>query len=307
MASILAPHAPASTAAGGRSNSLFASFGDPSSAEKALRALDGLPYGDVRAGRTVHACYATDPAEPAAAPVSVHRDAPACVSGLQLLPDFITGAEESALLRLLDARWERGAIKTRAVCHFGYAFDYECHACPPGSERLAPPMAALSAAAPGLLERIASLLTREGLPVPDQATANQYLPGQGIAAHVDTVGAFADGICSLSLGADTVMQFKQHEQRAGEGEGGVTVGGAAVEGAGAAGAEATTTTAAAAAAAPAEVDVLLRRRSLLVMGGDARFVWAHGIHARCTDVLDGAVLRRGCRASLTFRRVLKMA
>jgi len=297
VASILAPHAPASTAsAGGRSNSLFASFCDPASAEKALRALDGLPYGDVRAGRTVHACYATDPAEPAAAPVSVHRDAPVCVRGLQLLPDFVTAAEESALLRLLDARWERGAIKTRAVCHFGYAFDYDCHACPPGSERLAPPMAALSAAAPGLLERIASLLAREGLPAPDQATANQYLPGQGIAAHVDTVDAFADGICSLSLGADTVMQFKQHEQRAGEGEGGVAVGAA-----GAAGAEVTTT------ATAVEVDVLLRRRSLLVMGGDARFVWAHGIHARCTDVLDGAVLRRGCRASLTFRRVLKTA
>ena len=59
-----------------------------------------------------------------------------------------------------------------------------------------------------------------------------------------------------------------------------------------------------AAAFGATAELLLPARSLLILSGDARYGWAHGIHARRTDVLDGTLLRRKTRASLTFRKVL---
>jgi alkylated DNA repair protein alkB family protein 8 len=42
----------------------------------------------------------------------------------------------------------------------------------------------------------------------DQVTVNEYLPGHGIAPHVDTHSAFQDAIASLSLGGSTVMDLK---------------------------------------------------------------------------------------------------
>ena len=105
-------------------------------------------------------------------------------------------------------------------------------------------------------------------PIPsEQATVNEYARGQGIAAHVDNHAAFQDGLVSLSLGSGVVMDFSQ------PGGGGATHA------------------------------VYLPRRSLLVLRGEARFEWLHGIASRTTDTLDGAPLRRGeRRVSVTVRR-----
>ena len=46
---------------------------------------------------------------------------------------------------------------------------------------------------------------------PDQVTVNEYLPGQGIAPHVDTHSAFEDGIASLSLGSSCVFTLQLHK------------------------------------------------------------------------------------------------
>lgn len=46
----------------------------------------------------------------------------------------------------------------------------------------------------------------------------------------------------------------------------------------------------------------LPRRSLLLLTGEARFAWTHGIAYRKTDRVDGVVQRRGTRVSLTFRK-----
>ena len=43
---------------------------------------------------------------------------------------------------------------------------------------------------------------------PDQVTVNEYLPGQGIAAHVDTHEAFGHTLLSLSLVSGVVMDFR---------------------------------------------------------------------------------------------------
>jgi alkylated DNA repair dioxygenase AlkB len=44
--------------------------------------------------------------------------------------------------------------------------------------------------------------------------------------------------------------------------------------------------------------------SLLVLSGEARFAWTHGIAARRFDVIDGVRTARARRVSLTFRTVV---
>ena len=52
------------------------------------------------------------------------------------------------------------------------------------------------------------------------------------------------------------------------------------------------------------VPVLLEPRSLVVMQGDARYTWKHAILPRKRDEVDGQVIARRRRLSLTFRTVL---
>jgi hypothetical protein len=65
-----------------------------------------------------------------------------------------------------------------------------------------------------------------------------------------------------------------------------------------------TDSAAAAAAQPLRKMVYLPPRSLLVLRGDARYMWSHGIASRHRDKVDQQLLPRGRRVSLTFRQVL---
>eukprot|EP00079_Xenopus_tropicalis_P021245 XP_012812513.1 PREDICTED: alkylated DNA repair protein alkB homolog 8 isoform X2 [Xenopus tropicalis] len=116
---------------------------------------------------------------------------------------------------------------------------------------------------------------------PDQLTINQYEPGQGIPPHVDTHSAFEDEILSLSLGAEIVMDFKHPNGSV--------------------------------------VPVMLPQRSLLIMSGESRYLWTHGITPRKFDVIqvsEGQTVgtisgnsgeltlnKRSTRTSFTFRKV----
>ncbi len=100
---------------------------------------------------------------------------------------------------------------------------------------------------------------------PDQAIINEYAPGQGIASHIDCVPCFDDVVISLSLAAPVVMDLKQKEHH---------------------------------------VPILLEARSLLVLRGEARYQWTHGIAKRQQDTIDGQVIPRERRLSVTFRNVI---
>ncbi len=102
---------------------------------------------------------------------------------------------------------------------------------------------------------------------PDQVIINEYQPGQGISAHIDCVPCFADTIASLSLGSPCVMDFTHG--KTGE-----------------------------------ESSLLLESRSLLVLNGDARYIWQHAIAGRKTDKWNGQSVQRTRRISLTFRKVI---
>ena len=116
---------------------------------------------------------------------------------------------------------------------------------------------------PSWLNRIASQLCDDGLieAVPDQVIVNEYEPGQGIAAHTDCEPCFGHRIFSLSLGGSTEMELTHPVKP--------------------------------------KATVLLESRSLLIMYGQARYDWKHGIPARKSD--NG--VRRSRRINLTFRRV----
>ncbi|MEL6310548.1 MAG: alpha-ketoglutarate-dependent dioxygenase AlkB, partial [Chloroflexota bacterium] len=89
----------------------------------------------------------------------------------------------------------------------------------------------------------------------------------GISPHVDCEPCFDDTILSLSLGSACLMDFTHIEGQHTN-------------------------------------SILLAPRSLLIMAGEARYDWKHGIAARKSDVVDGKRIARQRRISLTMRKVI---
>ena len=103
--------------------------------------------------------------------------------------------------------------------------------------------------------------------LPDQLIINEYEPGQGIANHVDCEPCFGDTIISISLGSSCVMDFINLRTRQ-------------------------------------KVEVMLESGSLVVLSGEARHNWTHGIAQRKTDNFKGMKTERRLRISMTFRKVI---
>ncbi|KAM4827852.1 tRNA (carboxymethyluridine(34)-5-O)-methyltransferase ALKBH8 [Thomomys bottae] len=201
--------------------------------------------------------------------------------GLLVVEEIISSEDEKMLLESVnwaedaDSKHCQKFLKHRRVKHFGYEFHYENN----NVDKDKP----LPGGLPDICEHLLEKWLKEGYikHKPDQLTINQYEPGHGIPAHIDTHSAFEDEIVSLSLGSEIVMDFKHPD--------GVTV------------------------------QVMLPRRSLLVMTGECRYLWTHGITPRkfdtvqasehyrsgiiTSDIGDLTLNKRGVRTSFTFRRV----
>jgi alkylated DNA repair dioxygenase AlkB len=98
---------------------------------------------------------------------------------------------------------------------------------------------------------------------PENCVINEYLPGQGIAPHKD-YSNFGPTVGCVSLGSDTMLDLysEDHSQR---------------------------------------VSVHVPRRSLWILGGEARAKWLHGIAPRLNDTINGVRTPRARRISITFR------
>ncbi|XP_072318003.1 tRNA (carboxymethyluridine(34)-5-O)-methyltransferase alkbh8 [Eucyclogobius newberryi] len=203
--------------------------------------------------------------------------------GLTVLDDFVSPEEEAQLLSSID--WSsiceqdtaQKALKHRKVKHYGYEFRYDNN----NVDKDKPLAAGLPVECMPVLERC---IKRGCISVmPDQLTVNQYESGQGIPPHIDTHSPFEDTIMSLSLGAQTVMEFRHPDGRL--------------------------------------VAVVLPSRSLLVMKGESRYLWTHGITPRKFDMVPAAdsecpirtvsnltqrnltLSKRDTRTSFTFRKI----
>ncbi|KAH0501681.1 Alkylated DNA repair protein alkB-like protein 8 [Microtus ochrogaster] len=204
--------------------------------------------------------------------------------GLLVVEEIISSEDEKMLLESVNWTGDTGnqnfqkSLKHRRVKHFGYEFNYENNSVDKDKP--------LPGGLPDICNSILEKWLKEGYikHKPDQLTINQYEPGHGIPAHIDTHSAFEDEIISLSLGSEIVMDFKHPE--------GVTV------------------------------QVMLPRRSLLVMTGESRYLWTHGITPRkfdtvqaseqfkggiiTSDIGDLTLSKRGIRTSFTFRKVRRV-
>jgi alkylated DNA repair dioxygenase AlkB len=118
---------------------------------------------------------------------------------------------------------------------------------------------------PSWLQNLCNKLKDEELvsAVPDQVIINEYMPKQGIAPHIDCPVCFGDTICAISLGSNCIMDFIGEKS----------------------------------------VPFWLEARSLLVMQGDARYHWKHGIAPRKFDKYNSTQVARQRRVSITFRRL----
>eukprot|EP00750_Incisomonas_marina_P019698 INCI3608.3.p1 GENE.INCI3608.3~~INCI3608.3.p1 ORF type:complete len:695 (+),score=92.55 INCI3608.3:36-2087(+) len=180
------------------------------------------------------------------------------VPGLHVFPDFITEEEERALLDDIDSRSWHQTLQRR-VQHYGYIFNYATNL--PDTEG-APP---IPSSFDQVIQRVAhtGLAHRNGI---DQVTVNEYQPGQGIAAHVDTETAFEDGLFSLALESAVTFSLRHPD--------GVT-----------------------------RRLVFQEPRTLIALTGDARYIWKHAIASRKIDLFRGRLVPRQRRVSLTLRCV----
>lgn len=103
--------------------------------------------------------------------------------------------------------------------------------------------------------------------LPDQVIINEYQPGQGISPHIDCVPCFEETIASLSLGSPCIMEFIHAKTQQ-------------------------------------KIPIMLDPRSLIVLAGDARYLWQHTIPGRKSDKWGDTLMYRSRRLSLTFRNVI---
>ena len=101
----------------------------------------------------------------------------------------------------------------------------------------------------------------------DQLTVNEYQPGDSIPPHVDSHSPFEEPLVSLSLSAPISMRFTKEEEG---------------------------------------YNVYLPRRVLVLMTGEARYVWKHAIQQKKVDIYKGLASFRSRRVSLTFRKVRRI-
>jgi alkylated DNA repair dioxygenase AlkB len=185
--------------------------------------------------------------------------------GLEYHLDFLTASEEDGLVAHIDSS-EWLTDLSRRVMHFGYKYDYTSRGLDE-TARIGPLpewLAQLSLMVREAASDKAKRLLDPQRPF-EQAIINEYLPGQGIAPHIDR-DCFGPVVATVSLGSAVNMDFCCD-----------STGDAYVQ--------------------------CLAPRSLVVLHGDARSKWSHGIAKRHSDTLNGQRTRRRRRVSITFRTI----
>ncbi len=182
------------------------------------------------------------------------------IPGLQYIEDYIDEHQHNWSLTQIDKEPWLDDLKRR-VQHYGFKYDYRARKI-----NLNMRLGEL----PEWLKRLSQKLHQDKhmLDIADQVIVNEYLPGQGIASHIDCEPCFKDTIVSLSLGSGCVMDFTSKSDKT------------------------------------KKIPIWLAPRSLVVLSSEARYNWLHGIAARKSDKWEGEKHERGRRVSLTFRKVI---
>ncbi|ARF10565.1 2OG-FeII oxygenase [Hokovirus HKV1] len=178
------------------------------------------------------------------------------IKGITLINDFIDQTKEQELLDYINnQQWSN--IINRRTQHYGYEYNYNKKNTITKAQDL-----------PDIFKD----LFNNNFIINDktQIIINEYLPGQGIADHIDSL-IFDNKIMSLSLNSDSSMVFTNIITKE-------------------------------------QVSVYLPRRSLLIIEDEARYKWYHGINKKKSDkdILDCnnkklLDINRNTRISITIR------
>ena len=181
------------------------------------------------------------------------------IAGLKYIPNFLTHEQQNNAVIHIDAadnEWRNDL--SRRVQHYGWRYDYKARAITPDM---------YLGVLPDWLDVIARQLYATGYfsELPNQVIVNEYLPGQGIATHIDHPG-FGPTVCMISLLDNWEMDFSENWKD--------------------------------------KSPALLEIGSCIMLTGESRFVWQHGIAPRKSEVGHGGRRSRSRRLSLTFRTVV---
>ena len=182
------------------------------------------------------------------------------IPGLKFMEAFLTPEQQDYCVQRVDAavdQWRNDL--SRRVQHYGWRYDYKVRAITPDMH--------IGALPDWLADLAQKLYDETGLfdRVPEQVIVNEYLPGQGIATHIDHPG-FGPTVCTISLLDDWEMDFSENWRD--------------------------------------KSPALLQRGSCVLLTGEARSVWQHGIAPRKSEAMEQGRRKRKRRLSLTFRTVL---
>ncbi len=187
------------------------------------------------------------------------------IPGLTYLVDFLGQADQGRALEAIDGSEWMSTLE-RKVQHYGWRYDYRSRVVT-ADMRIGP--------LPAWLDDLARRLFRETGSfdrVPDQAIVNEYLPGQGIAMHIDR-HCFGDAVATVTLGDTWRMDFRPLD-----------------------------------ADRSRTVHMPLAPGSALILADEARHGWMHGIARRTRERLrHGGWRPRERRVSVTFRTVVSEA
>ena len=181
------------------------------------------------------------------------------IPGLKFLEQFLTPEKQAMCVQQVDAAIDQWRYDlSRRVQHYGWRYDYKARSITPDMH---------IGALPDWLDKLAQRLYDEtGVfdRVPEQVIVNEYLPGQGIATHIDHRG-FGPTVCTISLLDDWEMDFSLNWKD--------------------------------------KSPALLQRGSCVLLTGESRSKWQHGIALRKTELTENGRRNRKRRLSLTFRTV----
>lgn len=123
------------------------------------------------------------------------------IKGLVYYPNLLSKKlQESLILEIDNQTWSNEL--SRRVQHYGYKYNYK--------NRNIDHSMRIGMLPPFSLDVEAELLGKDLIDeLPDQLIINEYLPGQGIAAHIDCEPCFKDVIVSVSLGWAYEMVFTE--------------------------------------------------------------------------------------------------
>ncbi|CAK4079792.1 unnamed protein product [Aphanomyces euteiches] len=241
---------------------ILVTFSDAATAARARSALNGTSP-DTLGNRKVFIQFSDNAPQPTSLEFSLSctsATAQLVIPGLSIIDGFLSPEMEAVMIDSIDALPWQDSIQRR-VQHYGFAFRYDTRDVDVNA-----PLGPMPSFCNTVLTTLGDI--RPDIERPDQITINEYMPGQGIAPHVDTPGVFTDYIASVSLGSDIVMDFRLVSD-------------------------------------PSIVKhVHLKRGSLCLMVGEARYLWKHGIAYRKHDLVQGRLVKRDRRLSLTLRKVV---